>query len=479
MDRALVKVFAVCVLLFVALIANLTYVQVVAAPSLQSNALNHLSVAQELRVKRGLIKAFDGSVIAGVKQSGGFYYRTYPQGSFAAQLVGYDSPRYGRSGLEQSLNSYLSGESPELGVSNLVDRLLGRSPQGAMVTLTLVPAVQRVAQQALAGQRGAIVALDPSTGALIASASAPTFSPGSLDADWPKLSTSVSAPLLDRADQALYPPGSSFKVVTAGAALADGVATPSSIYHDTGTYVVYGGKVVNFGHEVHGTNTHTQALTYSINTTFGKVGDALGQQRLVAAMQDFGFWSRPPLGLPAGQVAISGRYRGSSLLSPTAPMNPLDVAWASCGQEQVLASPLQMALVAAAVANHGTMMTPYVVQQIATAGGHVVQRAQPRVWKQALPASAAAQLTTMMQQVVNAGTGTAAALSGIEVAGKTGTAETGKPTNQAWFIAFAPANAPRVAVAVTIENTPATGGEVAAPIAAAVLRTALAQANLP
>jgi peptidoglycan glycosyltransferase len=478
-NKSIVRVFIVCAVLFLALIGNLTYLQVVAAHGLRDKPQNHLAVAQELRVKRGLIKAFDGSVIAGVKHKSGNYYRTYPQGSFAAQLIGYDSARYGRSGLEQSLNDYLTGRASSLGASSLLDSLIGRQPKGADVTLTLVPAVQRVAQQALAGQHGAIVVIDPGTGALIASASSPTFSPASLDSTWSQLVNRSGAPLLDRANQGLYPPGSAFKVVTAGAALDAAVATPQSVYNDTGAYVVYGGKVVNYGGEIHGQNTLTQALTYSINTTFGKVGVQIGRQRLVAAMQRFGFWQRPPLELPSGQVAASGRYRGAVQLSPTAPMNPLDVAWASCGQEQVLASPLQMALVAAAVANDGKVMKPYVVQQVTAAGGHVARRAQPAEWTQALTPQAAAQLNQMMQQVVQAGTGTAAALSGIAVAGKTGTAETGRPTNQAWFIAFAPADAPRVAVAVTIENTPATGGEVAAPLAAAVLRAALAQSSLP
>jgi penicillin-binding protein A len=478
-NKAIVRVFIVCVVLFLALVGNLTYLQVVGAHSLRDKPQNHLSVAQELRVHRGLIKAFDGSVIAGVKRKSGNYYRTYPQGSFAAQLIGYDSARYGRSGLEQSLNDYLTGRASALGVTSLLDSLIGRQPQGADVTLTLVPAVQRAAQQALVGQRGAIVVIDPGTGALIASASAPSFAPASLDGTWAHLVDRSDAPLLDRADQGLYPPGSSFKVVTAGAALDAGVATPQSVYADTGTYVVYGGKVVNFGGEVHGQNTLTQALTYSINTTFGKVGVQLGRQRLVAAMQRFGFWQRPPLELPPGQVAASGRYRGAAQLAPAAPMNPLDVAWAADGQERVLATPLQMALVAAAVANDGKLMKPYVVQQITAAGGHVARRAAPAEWMQALTPQTAAQLNQMMQQVVQAGTGTAAALSGIAVAGKTGTAETGRPTNQAWFIAFAPADAPRVAVAVTIENTQATGGEVAAPLAAAVLRAALAQSSLP
>ena len=338
---------------------------------------------------------------------------------------------------------------------------------------------RRLAEDALAGQEGAIVALDPRTGALIASASAPTYNARTLEDQWTRLVSDQSAPLLNRATQGLYPPGSSFKVVTATGGLDTGRVNPTTTFVDTGTYVVFGGKVTNYGGEVFGPNDFTEALTYSINTTFGKVGNLLQRKRLVGYMQKAGFYQVPPLPLPRGEVVASGRYGKDGLLPTSAFMDPLQVAWAACGQEQVLATPLQMALVAGGVANGGIIMKPYYLDQVRSASGNVVRSASPRAWTTSMSPATAATLNEMMQRVVNAGTGTAAALQGIPVAGKTGTAERGDGTNLAWFIAFAPADDPKVAVAVTIENTTSTGGEVAAPIAAAVLKAALAQPALP
>ena len=488
MNRGVTRVFIVGLVLFAALLVNVAYVQFFRADALKKSPANHRTLVQQLRVKRGLILGFDGSTIAGrVRRAGGIYQRAYPQGPVAPQLVGYYTVQYGMSGIEESQNAYLSGTSARLGPRTLIDQILGRRPQGANVKLTLVPAVQKVAQQALGGQIGAIVALDPGTGALIAAASTPSYDPAALSVPdpravqraWNVLRKDPDRPLLDRATQGLYPPGSSFKVVTATAALDSGAFTPQSTFDDTGVYDVYGGKVTNFGGEVFGANTLTQALTFSINTTFGKVGVKLGQAALTDTMLRYGFYQVPPLELPQGAVLPSGRYGGGGLLATDASMDPLAVAWMAVGQERLLATPLQMALVAAGVANGGTLMKPYVVQEVADAHGDVVQSAQPAVWHQVMSAQTAATMNTMMQDVVNAGTGTGAALQGIQVAGKTGTAEKGNGTNQAWFIAFAPADAPRVAVAVTIENTSATGGEVAAPLAAAVMRAALAQASLP
>ena len=470
--------FLVLALLLCALIANVIYIQVIHADSLRASPSNRARILQQQRIKRGDITAYDGTVIAGTRRRGSYWVRTYPLGDFATHVVGYDSLRYGRSGLEKSMNDVLTGQSTQLGVESWIDTVLGRKPRGGTVRLTLVPDVQRAAQQALAGRLGAIVAVDPGTGAVLASASAPTYSAATLARDWPRLSRDPDAPLLDRASQALYPPGSSFKVVTAGAGLQSGVVTPQTRYVDTGVYEVYGGKVVNYGGQVFGAHTLTEALTFSINTTFGKLGNQLSQRRLIEGAEAFGFWKRPPLELPRGQVRVSGRYRGGTLLEPEADMDPLAVAWAAVGQERVLATPLQMVLVAAGVANGGRVMKPYLVDAIVNAQGKTVARTKPGTWTEALDATAAAQLSTMMRKVVDAGTGTAAALAGISVAGKTGTAETGG-ANQAWFIAFAPAEAPRVAVAVTIEDTPGTGGGVAAPLAASVLRAALDAERLP
>jgi len=478
-NRAMSRVFIVTVVLFVALIVNLTWIMAVRAQWFQHRPENKRSIAKELKIKRGEILGYDGTVIAGTDRTSGYYYRDYPNGTIAPQLVGYDSVKYGRTGIEAQLNDVLTGQSSDLGVQNWVDKLLGRRPQGASVKLTLVPGVQKVAQQELQGQKGAIVLLDPKTGALIASASAPTYDPANLESQWSRLSNDTSAPLLNRPTQGLYVPGSSFKVVTGSAGLDYGKVTPDTPFVDTGTYVVFGGKVTNYGGEVYGPNTFTEAMTYSINTTFAKVGNSLGKKRLIAAAQRYGFYRTPPVPLPAGEVVPSGRYGKGGLLSPNAFMDPLDVAWASCGQERMLATPLQMALVAGGVANGGRVMKPYYLQEVVAPDGHTVSTAQPEQWLVATKPATATELNTMMQSVVNAGTATNAALQGIQVAGKTGTAEKGDGTNLAWFIGFAPAEDPKVAVAVVIENTTQTGGEAAAPLAAAVMKTALAQPSLP
>jgi peptidoglycan glycosyltransferase len=480
MNKAIGRIFLIGVILFVALIANVTYLQVVAAGSLRDKPQNHRRIAEELRIRRGRILGFDGSVIADVKQRSGYYYRVYPQGVLAPQVIGYDTVKYGRTGIEDSMNDLLVGSSSKLVTRSWPDRLLGRRPRGADVKLTLVPAVQRAAAQALKGHVGAIVALDPKTGAVIASASAPDFSPARVEADWATLNRAGSgAPLLNRVTQGLYPPGSSFKVVTAAAGLDTGKVTPRTPFTDTGTYVVNGGKVVNYHGEIFGNVDFTYALTMSINTVFGQVGDMLGRATLIDYMQRFGFWSTPTLELPAGEVSRSARYGSHGILATDGPMDPLAVAWAAVGQEQVLATPLQMALVAAAVANGGRIMKPYLVDVVLAPGGGVVERTTPGAWRTVIAAQTATTLNTMMQQVVNAGTGTAAALQGIKVAGKTGTAQKGASTNEAWFIGFAPADAPRIAVAVLVENTPSTGGEIAAPMAAQVMKTALALPALP
>jgi peptidoglycan glycosyltransferase len=479
MNRAISRIFIVGVILFVALIVNLTWIMAGRAQWFADRPENKRGIAKEMKIKRGDILGYDGSTIAGSLRRSGYYYRDYPQGTLAPQLIGYDSVRYGRSGIEEQLNDDLTGQATNLGVQSWIDRLLGRKPKGASVQLTLVPAVQKEAQKALSGKTGAIVVLDPKTGALIASASAPTYDPANLEDDWARLSKDVGAPLLNRPTQGLYPPGSAFKVVTATSGLENGKVTPTSKFVDTGTYVVFGGKVTNYGGAVFGPNDFTTALTYSINTTFAKVGNLLGRSRLIGTMQKFGFYQTPPLPLPVGEVLASGRYGKKGLLPPDAFMDPLAVAWAACGQEQVLSTPLQMALVAAGVANGGRVMKPYYAQQIVAASGDVVQKAQPQQWLVAMTPATAATLNTMMQRVVNAGTGTAAALQGIQVAGKTGTAERGDGTNLAWFIAFAPAEDPQVAIAVIIEDTQSTGGEAAAPLAAQVIKTALAQPSLP
>ncbi len=377
MNRAMSKVFIITAVLFVALIVNLTWIMGVRAEWFQDRPENKRSIAKEMKIKRGDILGYDGSVIAGTERKSGYYYRDYPNGTLAPQLLGYDSVRYGRSGIEAQLNDELTGQSSDLGVQNWVDKLLGRRPKGANLKLTLVPAVQKVAQSELQGQKGAIVVLDPTTGARSASASAPTYDPANLEERWATLSKDSSAPLLNRPTQGLYVPGSAFKVVTGSAGLDTGKVTPDTPFVDTGTYVVFGGKVTNYGGAVYGSNDFTTAMTLSINTTFAKAGNLLGRKRLIAGAQQYGFYQKPPLALPADEIVASGRYGKKGLLPPDAFMDPLDVAWAACGQEKLLATPLQMALVAGGVANGGRVMKPYYLQEIVTEDGRSVRKTQP------------------------------------------------------------------------------------------------------
>ena len=266
------------------------------------------------------------------------------------------------------MNGYLNGS--HAGTQGLIDRLLGRRTPGANVRLTIVPAVQKVAQSALGAQVGAIVALDPTTGAIIAAASAPSYDPARIDTTFPALAKRPGAPLLSRVTQGLYPPGSSFKVVTATAALNLGKVTPTTPFDDTGVYDIYGGKVTNYHGEVFGVHDFTKALTDSINTTFAKVGTLLGQPALIdadecttASTRRRRSSCRPAWSTRVAATAAPGCCR------PAAAMNPLDVAWAAVGQESVLATPLQMALVAAGVADAGQVMKPYLVQRVTSSSG--------------------------------------------------------------------------------------------------------------
>jgi peptidoglycan glycosyltransferase len=397
------------------------------------------------------------------------YRRVYPDGTLAPQVVGYASPLQGKSGLEREYDRYLSGD---YGTEPLLVRLRLRTARGATLETTLLRDVQRIANEQLLGRKGAVVALDPRTGAVLAMASSPTYDLARVSSDFARIARDPGSPLLTRPTQGLYPPGSTFKVVTATAALESGQFTPTSSFDDTGVLNASGKPITNFGRKEFGVHDLTDALTFSINTTFGRLGLALGADRLGATMDAFGFGSRPGIDLPESQVLPSGRYADGRIQPNDAQGE--DVARIAIGQEQLLVTPLQMAMVAAGIANDGTLMQPYLGRRVVDRGGAVVKEHRPQQLSQVSSQETAAQVTAMMRGVVREGTGTAAALSGLDVAGKTGTAETATPgINDAWFIGFAPAAAPTVAVAVVVEGTPGTGGAEAAPIARRVMQAAI------
>jgi len=467
--------------LFALLVGTVTYWQVWAAPSLATRQANPRLVYRELTIDRGRFLTADGVVLARnrlVRRNGReLYYRTYPQDGLAAQLVGYSSVQASRAGLEEQLNDYLTGATGGLadGLENLLDRAVGRTIEGNDVVLNLDSRGQREALSALreSGQRGAVVALDPRTGALLVMASFPTFDPNLVDTDLSKAFAAEGSPVLNRATQGLYPPGSTFKVVTAATALDAGTVEESTEFPGPACVETQGPPLCNFRGERPGPHDFRYALVHSINTSFAEVGRRLGKERLLDGMQRFGFGSKIPMDYPSDQIAPSGLYRanGRGLLPESA---GIDVQRTAIGQERLLATPLQMSLVAAAVANGGRMMEPQPVKEIRAPDGDVIQRPAPRELGGAMTPQTAGILADFMREVVDDGTGGNATLPGVAVAGKTGTAETGRGTlNDAWFIGFAPATEPRVAVAVILEDTDATGGTAAAPIAARVLQTLL------
>jgi penicillin-binding protein A len=473
-NRSIRRLYAVLAGGFGLLVLMLGWWQVVAADGLRDRPGNLQTQQQERLIDRGRIVSADGQVLADTvpRQVDGqrVYARRYPRGSLAAHAVGYTSDSRGKTGLEDTYNRYLSGS---FGTEPLLQRFNLREKRGANLHVSIDTRVQRVAEEELAGQRGAVVALDPRTGAVLALASSPTFSLQQAITDFPSIPTE-GGPLLDRATAGRYPPGSTFKVVTAASALSSGVFEPGSSFDDQGSYDTPGGPIRNFGNQTFGRHDLTTALTRSINTTFARIGDELGSSTLGATMTAFGFGERPPIDLPDGEVTASGRRDGDALL-PNEEANA-DTARIAIGQERLTVTPLQMAMVSATVANGGVLMAPQLMQRIVDRGGQEVRRATPQEMERVIAADDAADLTAMMERVVQEGTGTAAALStaGVTVAGKTGTAETDDADrNQAWFIGFAPSQDPRVAVAVVIEDTTSTGGQAAAPVAAAVMRAAI------
>ncbi|MBA4370724.1 MAG: peptidoglycan glycosyltransferase [Coriobacteriaceae bacterium] len=472
--RRLAHMALVLSLMLAALVVNQTRVQVVQAAGLSAHPANTRGLAREMSQPRGAILTRDGVVLARSVRSGSRYRREYPEGSLAAHVVGYSSPTYGRSGVEAAMNAALTGQRGFSSFADLVEAAAGLPVEGNDVVLTLDSRVQRAAEKALAGRRGAVVVLDPRTGEVLAQAASPDFDPGDVDSGWKALASAKGAPLVDRATHALYPPGSTFKVVTLTGALAGGVATPATKYPGPGSIEIGGAPVTNFEGGSYGPIDLVKALASSVNTVFAQLAVDLGAERLVRAAQGFGFDAAPPLETGAKP----------SLMPEASEMTVWETAWAGVGQPvgehasppgpQVTA--LQMALVAAGIAHGGSVMAPHVVREVRDPSGVTAATTPVREWTRATDASAAATVRDMMVKVVTQGSGARAAISGVKVAGKTGTAEVGKgrPAH-AWFIAFAPAENPRVAIAIILENS-GVGGRVAAPAAKPVLEAAL-QAN--
>jgi penicillin-binding protein A len=451
------------------------------AASLEDETANRRPLIAEQKVPRGLILARDGTVLARSRGEGSgddrVFTRFYPTGPLFSHAVGYSFIRNGRVSLEKSRNDALAGEEDEF--ESILSELESRAREGLDVHTNLDVEAQRVALAGLAGRKGGVVAIEPQTGKVRVMASVPQYDANQVPSSFRALNADPGKPLLNRTTQELYPPGSTFKVVTAAAALDSGEFTPETVVDGSSPKTISGQPLANAGGQSFGPISLTDALTNSVNTVWAEVGERLGRETLVDYMDRFGFNEDPKLDYPEEQMVPSGvRDARGRYLGGDAGFDVGRVAIGQGGLEGAIqAGPLQMALVAGAIGNDGKLMKPRLTDRVVRKDGRVEERIEPDLQSQVISKESADQLAAMMGRVVEEGTGTAAALEGIDVAGKTGTAEIGefRELTQPWFIGFAPVDNPRMAVAVTLERQPAgsTGGETAGPIAGAVLESLL------
>ena len=495
MNAQVRHVAVVAAVLIAVLIGATTYWQSWARGGLANRQGNAVQQVAQLQVDRGEIRAANGMRLAwsvphranGVKT----YSRRYISNGAFSQVLGYATTGQTYAGLEKYLNDFLTGSNTSLTntFSQELDRLGGKTVHGNDVTLTLRPSAQALAEQLLAGRCGAVVALNPKTGAVYVMASSPTYNPnlilqrdGYAKIGKIKGTCGDASALYNNATQGLYPPGSTFKLVTSSAALDTGAYTPSSSFYDPGYCVEYGKKVYNSGNpdapgqpEAFGHLDFTAALEHSVNAVFCQIGMKLGAAKILDYAKRYGFYSSPPLDTPSSTIYPSGLYRNGSLFDPEDPGTEVDPGRLAFGQDKMVVTPLQMALVAATIAAGGREPKPYLVEKITAPDGSLISTTAPRTLGQPISSKTAGELTRMMQLVVQSGTGRAAQIPGVTVAGKTGTAELGRGNvYDAWFVCFAPATDPQVAVAVVVEKQPnGFGGSISAPIAKAILENLL------
>lgn len=485
MNRQIRRLGIALLVLYTAAFAQLNVVQVLKADEYKNNPANRREILRDFGKARGQILASDGTVLArSIPDGGAFpFRREYPTGDLFAHVTGYYSFSFGSSGVERYYNDDLAGRTGTVSMKGLA-KLLVDEERTADVTLTLSPAVQQAAKDALGAKRGSVVALDPRTGAVLALWSNPSFDPNAVSAnnqvEAAKARTALLAdptkPMLAHTYQETYFPGSTFKIVTASAGLGSGKVTADEpVYPDTKTYLppLTNLPIRNFSNRSCGGNLFL-ILQVSCNTAFAQMGVDVGAQSLVSTTKAFGFGDVPPIDLPG---AVASETADVEFFDRNTPL----LAQTAIGQNTVRATPLQMALVASAIANGGTIMAPYVMQEIRDSDARVIDHREPRPWLKAIDPGVAATLRDAMINVVQRGTATRLAVAGVTTAGKTGTAQIGNGLSHAWIIGFAPAEAPRVAIAVIVDAqegaSEQTGGRVAAPIGQAVLSAALTQTS--
>lgn len=494
MNKPITRVFVVTMLMFAVLVGATSWWTVVDADSLNHDRpeQNRRALLRGLKIRRGVIRAADGSVIArSVKNSEGIYSRRYPQGDLFGHPIGYSYASLGQTGVEAYYDEDLAGQQSD--GESLLSELTGRDQGGDNLQTTIDPKAQKLAEQLITAaapeQGGAAVALDPKTGAVKLMASVPGYDPndlrqqGTLDR-FNKDNT--RKPLVNRALQFGYAPGSTMKVVTLAAALDSGKFDLDTPVNGENAVPISGVPLENDFDDSFGSIDLVTALAKSVNTVFAQVAEKLGKQTMKKYMERFGFDKKPQLDYPKDTMSASGEYRAKKKNGPLELIPPTstyaDIGRVGIGQDKLLVTPLQMAQVAATIANKGVLMKPHIGDRLVDRDGRTSKTIDPEVQSEVISESAAAGVRQAMEAVVERGTGTQAQIPGIKVAGKTGTAETvlgAGAKNKLWFIAFAPADDPKIAIAVTVNDVVGFGGDVVAPIAKQLMQTLLTENKNP
>jgi penicillin-binding protein A len=485
-NRSITRLYVLVILLLALLVGFTSYWSVFDASELRAKPDNRRALIEAQKIRRGSIRTEDGTLVA-VSQPRGtgnqrIFVRHYPQGDLFGHPVGYSYVEFGSSELERSENDVLIGRDNEF--KSIIDQLEGRVTEGSNITLTLNDQAQQTALTSLQnaitvpGTGGAVVAMEPSTGAIRAMVSDPPFDPNRVPADFKQLNQEKSSPLVNRPTQSVYPPGSTMKVVTATAALDSGQFNTSTTLNGDSGVKISGVPLQNAGGEDFGNIDMTTALTNSVNTYWAQIGEKLGTATMVEYMKRFGFYSDPPIELPSDEIAPSGAYNSAHHLV-TSGFDAGRVAIGQGGAEgQDLATALQMAMVASAVANKGHLEKPTLIQRVTDADGRVTSELSPSEQSDVMSEQTAHTVAGMMTKVAQEGTAAGLSVQGATLAGKTGTAEIDPDTglNQAWFIGFAPVDAPKIVVAATVERCNGCfGGDTAGPIATDVMDVLLNQ----
>ncbi len=459
MKRSAQRIFWLITLIFFLILASMAKLVFMDRQEISSSAYNPRINYVDNSVKRGNIRDSNGDILAeSIENADGSYTRNYNRSRMAAHITGYSSK--GKTGVEAAENFELQKAHNEV-LQRINNILKGEPVQGNDVVLTVDMDIQSIAGNILGSKKGAIVVMEPSTGRILALQAYPDFDPNTVAQNWESLRDDEDSALVNRATQGLYPPGSTFKVITALAAIQYYNDWKSFTYECTGE-AVFENKVIHcYNNKVHGTVDMKKAIATSCNCYFAELGKRVGAENIRKKAEDFYFNENYPFVLAhsISQVALQKKSEENEIVET------------AIGQGKTLATPLHMAMVASAIANDGIMMKPYIVDHIQYYNGDISKTTVPEKIEQIISVEEADIITDMMISCVSEGTGTAAQIYGIDVAGKTGTAENATGSDHSWFIGFAPANDPKIAVAVMIEN--ANRGGSATPIAGKVLQAAL------